>query len=189
MQTPPFDRVTEFLELFGGPIALVSAVAFSNGVAYRWRTERNPLTRKHLVPVLYWGPLFLMTCMVMHCLRNAYESYHFISNGIASFRFYQYSLQMFGVFLFYQAYLLLQECRRYVRGTQRLSPRLYGHMLLIVATTLPTWIFTPIGIVPTVVLVLILPVSLLVHKSRAAAPGPAASAVLRPAQPLLAEPA
>ncbi|GAB2967255.1 hypothetical protein GCM10027048_42420 [Hymenobacter coalescens] len=165
MQIPPYDRVTEFLELFGGPIALVSAVAFSNGVAYRWRAERSWQTRKHVVPVLYWGPLFLMTCMVMHCLRNAYDSYTFISAGKASFSFYHYSLQLFGVFLFYQAYLLLQECRRYVQGEQRLRPRLYGHVLLILASTLPTWVFTPIGLVPAVVLTITLSVSLLVHRS------------------------
>lgn len=173
MQTPPFDNVTEFLELFGGPIALVSSIAFSNGVAYRWKNERNQMAHKHMAPVLYWGPLFLMTCMVLHCFRNAYESHHFIAAGMASFRFYQYSLQMFGVFLFYQAYLLLQECRRYVQGNQRFSPRLYGYMLLIIATTLPTWIFTPIGIVPTVVLTISLLVSFFVHKfsSRKAAVG------------------
>ncbi|WP_303311824.1 hypothetical protein [Hymenobacter sp. BT730] len=164
MQTPPFDNVTEFLELFGGPIALVSAIAFSNGVAYRWKKERNQQVHKHMAPVLYWGPLFLMTCMVMHCLRNGYETYHFITTGIASFKFYHYSLQMFGAFLFYQAYLLLQECRRYVQGDQRFNLRLYGYMLLIIATTLPTWIFTPIGLVPTIVLTLTLVFSFFVHK-------------------------
>ncbi|GAA4384624.1 hypothetical protein [Hymenobacter koreensis] len=165
MQIPPYDDVTEFLELFGGPIAMVSAIAFSTGVAYRWKEERHASTRKHMVPVLYWAPLFLMTCMVMHCLRNAYDSVTLISAGKATFQFYHYSLQLFGAVLFYQAYLLLQQCRKYVQGQTRFSFGLYRAMFLVFATTFPTWFFTPIGIVPSVVLIIMLPVSLLVHKS------------------------
>lgn len=156
--------INDFFELFGGSIALASSIVACIVVNRRWKNDRHPGIRKYLVPVFYWGPLFLMSCMVMHIIRNAYNSITGISAGEGVFNFYHYSLQLFGFVLAYQSYLLLKKCRMHVVGKYRFNPTLYLYMGLIIASTLPTFIFTPIGIVPTVVLGIMLPVSLLVHR-------------------------
>jgi hypothetical protein len=103
--------------------------------------------------------------MVLHIINNGLNTIVLIREGSSKFNFYQYSYQLFGAVLFYQSYLLLQKCRKHAEGTTRYNRRLYASMALIVFTTLPTFIFTPIGIVPTVVLLINFVVSLFVHKS------------------------
>lgn len=156
--------MNNFLELFGGPIAVISSIIICIILARRWRGSRHQITRKHLVPVLYWGPVFLIACMVLHLFRNGYNTVVSIHAGQAKFSFYHYSLQLFGLVLAYQAWLLLQQCRQHASGVLRFNGKLYRSMALILVTTLPTFIFTPIGIVPSVVLVILFLVSLLVHR-------------------------
>ena len=103
--------------------------------------------------------------MVLHIINNGLNTIAAIWEGSGKFNFYQYSYQLFGAVLFYQSYLLLQKCRKHAEGTITYNGSLYASMALILFTTLPTFIFTPIGIVPSVVLLINFVVSLLVHKS------------------------
>ena len=151
--------------MFGGSIAILSSIITSIIVARKWRKHRSDQTRKHLVAVLYWGPILLMCCMVLHIINNGLNTIALIREGSGKFNFYQYSYQLFGAVLFYQSYLLLQKCRKHAEGRTRYNRSLYASMAIILFTTLPTFIFTPIGIVPAVVLLINFVVSLLVHKS------------------------
>jgi hypothetical protein len=144
--------MNEFLELFGGPIAVISSIITTWIISRCWRTIRHSSMSKYLIPILYWGPIFLMCCMFLHCFRNGYNTIVALMANIKAFNFYYYSLQMFGGVLAYQSYLLLQKCKSYVSGKHEYKSSLYRSILIIVATSLPTFIFTPIGIVPTVVL-------------------------------------
>ncbi|WP_148661233.1 hypothetical protein [Flavisolibacter tropicus] len=158
--------MNEFLELFGGPIAVLSSIIATILLARRWKNQRHGHTRKHVVALLYWGPVFLICCMVLHCFRNGYNTItNSISIGRSVFNFYHYSLQLFGVVLAYQAYVLLGKCRDYAKQRVRQGKSVYAMIALIVFTTLPTFYFTPIGIVPTVVLTISSIVSWFVHKS------------------------
>ena len=159
--------MNNFLELFGGPIALLSSIIMCIIVARRWKASRNNRSRKHLVPLLYWGPVFLMACMALHTFRNGYNTIVSVSAGQAKFSFYHYSLQLFGLVVAYQSYLLLKQCRQHAGGVLRFNQRLYRSIGLIILTTLPTFAFTPIGIVPFVVLIITFLVSLAVHRSTA----------------------
>ena len=155
----------QFFELLSGPIALLGSIIACLVVTHRWKRDRNPATRKPLVPLLYWGPVFLIACMVMHIIRNGYNFITLLTAGKTGFTFYHYSLQLFGVVVAYQAYLLLKKCQQHVTGSQRYTRSLYYYIGLILFTTLPTFIFTPIGIVPVPVLALTLLVSIFVHRS------------------------
>ena len=159
--------MNKFLELFGGPIAVLSSIIMCIVVARRWKVSRNKRSRKHLVPLLYWGPVFLMACMALHLLQNGYNTIVSASAGQAKFSFYHYSLQLFGLVVAYQSYLLLQQCWQHAGGVLRFNPRLCRSIGLIILTTLPTFAFTPIGIVPSVVLIITVLVSLTVHRSTA----------------------
>src|SRR3954470_16920299 len=158
--------MNEFLELFGGPIAVVSSIITTWIICKRWGSFRHSSTRKYLVPILYWGPLFLICCMFLHCFRNGYNTIVALNADIKAFNFYYYSLQMFGGVLAYQSYLLLQKCKKHVSGELRYNRSLYRSIFIIIATSLPTFIFTPIGIVPTVVLAITFISSLFIHKKK-----------------------
>jgi hypothetical protein len=158
--------MNEFLELFGGPIAVVSSIITTWIISKRWKTYRHSSTRTFFVPILYWGPLFLISCMFLHCFRNGYNTIIALSANMKAFNFYYYSLQMFGGVLAYQSYLLLQKCKEHVSGELRYNRGLYRSMLIIIATSLPTFIFTPIGIVPAIVLAITFISSLFVHKKK-----------------------
>jgi hypothetical protein len=157
--------MNQFFQLFGGSIALLSSIMACIVVARKWRLYRNQLTRKPLIPFFYWGPIFLMSCMALHIINNGLNTIAIVSAGTSKFNFYQYSYQLFGSVVAYQSYLLLGKCKKHVAGNIRFNRSLYFSMALIVVTTLPTFIFTPIGIVPSVVLVINFVLSLLVHKN------------------------
>lgn len=170
-------NMNEFLELFGGPIAVVSSIIATYFICKRWSTSRHSSTRKYLVPFLYWGPLFLISCMFLHCFRNGYNTVTVLMGGSTSLNFYYYSLQLFGGVLAYQSYLLLHQCKNHLAGEFRINSKLYRSMLIIIGTSLPTFIFTPIGIIPTAVLVITFICSLAVHKNKAIQKTPADYAV------------
>src|SRR5690348_9950830 len=129
--------MNEFLELFGGPIVVVSSIIATIFVARRWKRDRHPHTRKLLVGLLYWGPIFLICRMALHCFRTGYNTIaNSVSTGHSIFNFYHYSLQLFGVVLAYQAYLLLGRCRMYTASAVHKGKPLYSMMALIVVTTL-----------------------------------------------------
>jgi hypothetical protein len=177
--------MNKFLELFGGPIALLSSITICIMLARRWKGDRAKSTRRHLAPVLYWGPVFLMACMALHVFQNGYNTITSVQAGKATFSFYHYSLQIFGAVLAYQSWLLLKQCRQHLGGTRRFNRKLYQSIALIVITTLPTVAFTPIGIVPTVVLGITFLVSLIVHrtavKQKSQQPGRSAEPILQEA--------
>lgn len=157
--------MNEFLELFGGPIVVISSIIATILLARRWRKDRHPQSRKFLVGLLYWGPIFLICSMVLHCFRTGYNSIaNSVSMGHSVFNFYHYSLQLFGVVLAYQAYVLLGKCRMYTTSAVRNTKPLFSMMALIVFTTLPTFVFTPIGIIPTAVLTITFTVSWFTHR-------------------------
>lgn len=154
--------MNKFFELFGGPIGVLLSVIATIIVSRAWKTDGRH-TRRLLVSVLYWGPLFLAACMLLHLIQNAYRATtSFQENGV--FNFYYYSLQLFGFVVGYQAYRLLLQCRRHVRGNKRFNWHLLLSAGLIVLTTLPTFVFTPIGIIPTAVMTITTLVSLITHK-------------------------
>jgi len=102
--------------------------------------------------------------MVLHCFRNGYNTIIALQADAGAFNFYHYSLQLFGGVLAYQSYLLLLKCKAHVSRSHRHNRSLYRSMFIIIATSLPTFIFTPIGIVPAAVLVITFICSLVVHK-------------------------
>ena len=104
--------------------------------------------------------------MFLHCFRNGYNTIVALMANIKAFNFYYYSLQMFGGVLAYQSFLLLHKCKSYVSGNLEYKSSLYRSILIIIATSLPTFIFTPIGIVPTVVLAITSISVLFVHKKK-----------------------
>ena len=156
--------MNQFFELFGGPIAVLLSILSTIVLARRWKPYRSENTRGVLVAFLYWGPLFLMACMLLHIVQNAYRAIVSIRDA-GVFNFYFYSLQLFGFVVSYQAYLLLKNCRNHVAGEKRMNPKLFLRIGLIVFTTLPTFAFTPIGIIPSGVLVLTFLFSISVHRS------------------------
>jgi hypothetical protein len=162
--TTYFHTMNQFFQLFGGSIALFSSIIACIVVARKWRQNHNQLVRKHLLPLFYWGPIFLICCMALHIINNGLNTIALVSAGTSKFNFYQYSYQLFGGVLAYQSYVLLQKCKKHVEGSDRFNRSLFASMALILVTTLPTFIFTPIGIVPSVVLVINFIVSLLVHR-------------------------
>lgn len=117
-----------------------------------------------MVPLFYWGPVFLMACMLLHLVQNAYRAV--VSwQETGAFNFYYYSLQLFGFVVGYQAYRLLLNCRTHVAEKRRLNRQLSWSMALLLITTLPTFAFTPIGIIPAAVLLITFMLSLRVHRS------------------------
>lgn len=155
--------MNQFFELLGGPVALFLSITATVFITLRWKSDRSKNTRRFLVAMLYWGSLFLMSCMVLHCIQNAYRAIVSLQEtGV--FNFYYYSLQLFGFVVGYQAYLLLKNCRRHASGEKRLSPAFFKGVGLLVLTTLPTFAFTPIGIIPTGVLFLTCLFSICIHK-------------------------
>jgi hypothetical protein len=156
--------MNQFFELFGGPMAVLISILSTIVVSRRWKKYRADSTRRFLVPLLYWGPIFLMACMLLHIVQNAYRALvSFNETGI--FNFYFYSLQLFGFVVAYQSYLLLMNCRKHVSGKKRLNKGLLLSMGLIILTTLPTFVFTPIGIIPSSVLFITFLLSLGIHRS------------------------
>ncbi|HEX2532691.1 MAG TPA: hypothetical protein VHK69_03090 [Chitinophagaceae bacterium] len=176
----------QFFEVFSGPTALLSSIVICILLARSWKGTRHARTRRHLVPLLYWGPTVLIAFMVMHCGHNAYITItNSMQAGKSVFNFYYYSLQLMGVVVAYESYLLLQCCHRHVAGTRRLNGRLFFHIALIIVTTLPTAYFTPPGAIPTIVLIITSIAALLVHKGApktAPVSGPEASESLLPAE-------
>jgi hypothetical protein len=159
-----FRSMNQFFELFGGPIAVLLSILSTIVVSRRWKKYRGASTRRFLVPLLYWGPVFLMACMLLHIIQNAYRA--LVSyNETGIFNFYFYSLQLFGFVVAYQSYLLLMNCRKHVTGKKRLNPGLLISMGFIILTTLPTFVFTPIGIIPSAVLFITFLLSLSIHRS------------------------
>ena len=156
--------MNQFFELFGGPIAVLLSILSTIVVSRRWKKYRSKNTRSMLVAFLYWGPLFLMSCMLLHIIQNAYRAIAgFNETGV--FNFYFYSLQLFGFVVAYQSYLLLIRCRRHVTGKTRMNQHLLFSIGLIMLTTLPTFAFTPIGIIPSGVLFITFLVSISTHRS------------------------
>lgn len=113
--------MNQFFELFGGPIAVFFSITATIFVTRRWKAGRAKNTRRFLVALLYWTPLFLLSCMVLHCFQNAYRAIVSLQEtGV--FNFYYYSLQLFGFVVGYQAYLLLKRCRQHAAGEKHLNP-------------------------------------------------------------------
>src|SRR6476469_405497 len=159
-----FSMMNHFFELFGGPIAVLLSIISTIVVSRRWKPDRARNTRCILVGFLYWGPLFLMSCMLLHIFQNAYRAIvSFNETGV--FNFYYYSLQLFGFVVGYQSFLLLENCHTHAAGEIRIDKKLLLSIGLIVLTTLPTYIFTPIGIIPSGILFITLLVSFSIHRS------------------------
>jgi len=159
-----FSSMNHFFELFGGPIAVLLSIVSTIIVSRRWKKVRAHNTRGVMVAFLYWGPLFLIACMFLHNFQNAYRAIvSFNETGV--FNFYFYSLQLFGFVVGYQSYLLLKNCQRHAAGEKRISKKLLFSIGLIVVTTLPTFLFTPIGIIPTAILFITLLLSFSIHRS------------------------
>lgn len=155
--------MNQFLELFGGPIAVFLSIIATIFVTLRWKADRDKNTRRFLVALLYWTPLFLLSCMALHCFQNAYRAIISLQEtGV--FNFYYYSLQLFGFVVGYQACLLLKKCRQHAAGERRMNPGFFRVVGLLVLTTLPTFAFTPIGIIPTAVVFLASLFSVCIHK-------------------------
>jgi chromate transport protein ChrA len=156
-----------FFELFGGPIAVLLSIISTIVVSRRWKAGRSKITRGILVAFLYWGPLFLLSCMLLHIIQNTDRAYVSISeNGV--FNFYFYSLQLFGFVVGYQSFLLLKSCRKHVACEKRFNQKALLNIGLIILTTLPTFVFTPIGIIPAAVLFITFIISLTTHRSATA---------------------
>lgn len=157
-----FCCMNKFFEFFGGPIAVLLSIAATILVSRAWRTDRHN-TRGFPVSVLYWGPLFLAACMLLHLIQNAYRAIvSYQENGV--FNFYYYSLQLFGIVVSYQAYRLLLQCRLHVNGDKPLNRQLLLSASLIILTTLPTFAFTPIGIIPSIVMTITILISFTTHR-------------------------
>lgn len=155
--------MNQFFELLGGPIAVLLSIIATIFTSNRWKRDRKAASRRFLVGILYWGPIFLMACMGLHLFQNAYRSLvSFQETG--AFNFYDYSLQLFGFVVGYQAFLLLKKCRDYAAAKPGAVRRLLFGTGLIVFTTLPTSAFTPIGFIPTAVLLLMLLASAFVRR-------------------------
>jgi hypothetical protein len=156
--------MNRFFELFGGPVAVLLSVIATIIIGRRWKAYRAENTRLIAVALLYWGPVFLMACMLLHIVQNAYRA--IVSfNETGAFNFYYYSLQLFGFVVGYQSYLLLKTCRTYAGLQVGTKGKLFAGIGWIVLTTLPTLAFTPIGIIPSSVLLLTVFFSLAVHRS------------------------
>jgi hypothetical protein len=155
--------MNEFFQLFGGPMAVLISIISTIVVYRKWKSHSCETVRKPLVALLYWGPVFLMSTMLLHNIQNGYRAIQSI-NEAGVFNFYFYSLQLFGCVVGYQSYLLLKACRDHVTTAKKYQRQLFWYMSLIVITTLPTFVFTPIGIIPPAVLVITLVVSLTLHK-------------------------
>jgi hypothetical protein len=156
--------MNRFFELFGGPIAVLLSILSTVIVSRRWKIYRSKNARRVPVAFLYWGPLFLMACMFLHIVQNAYRAIVSFSET-GAFNFYFYSLQLFGFVVGYQCYLLLKACRKHAGGEKRVSSPLLLNIGLIVLTTLPTFMFTPIGIIPSGVLAITFLLSISIHRS------------------------
>lgn len=142
-------------------ISLVATVIISRS----WKKYRTENVRPLVVALLYWGPLFLMAAMLLHNIQNAYRAVvSYRETG--AFNFYYYSLQLFGFVVAYQSYLLLLSCRHFVSTKRRKNQKVYGYLALIALTTLPTFAFTPIGIIPSCVLLFTGVISFAVYKKR-----------------------
>jgi hypothetical protein len=156
--------MNHFFELFGGPIAVLLSIISTIVISRRWKQYRSKSSRRFLVALLYWGPLFLIACMLLHNFQNAYRAIvAFNETGV--FNFYYYSLQLFGLVVAYQSYLLLINCRRHATGNKRINKKLLLSIGLIILTTLPTFAFTPIGIIPSGVLLITFLFSISIHRS------------------------
>jgi len=106
--------------------------------------------------------------MLLHIVQNAYRAYvSVVENNV--FNFYFYSLQLFGFVVGYQSFLLLKSCPRHVAEDRRFNRKLFLNIALIVLTTLPTFVFTPIGIIPSCVLLITFIMSISTHRSAGAA--------------------
>jgi hypothetical protein len=153
-----------FFELYGGAMAVLLSIFSTIYMAIKWRSYRQPTARKFVVALLYWGPLFLICCMLLHNVQNIYRA--IVSyQATSTFNFYYYSLQLFGCVIAYQAYILLMSCRNHVNTTNRFSFKVMKQVCLIVLTTLPTFAFTPIGIIPSVIMLITFLCAVFVHKS------------------------
>ena len=157
--------MNRFFELFGGPLAVLLSIIATIIISRKWKKYRSENTRPVMVALLYWGPVFLMATMLLHNVQNAYRALaSYRETG--TFNFYFYSLQLFGFVVAYQSYLLLLSCRQLVSTKKRKNQTVYKNLALIVFTTLPTFAFTPIGIIPTGVLLFTLLISFGVYKKR-----------------------
>ena len=156
--------MNEFLERFGDPFALLSSIVATWIISKRWSASLHASVRKYLIPFFYWGPTFLLCCMMLHCLQNGAKTVIALEANSKAFNFRYYSLQLFGCVMACQGLWLLQHCKLHISGNKRYNLSLYSSMLVIVVISLPTFIFTPIGIVPTFVLIITFICSLLVHK-------------------------
>lgn len=155
-----------FFELYGGAMAVLLSLISTTYFAIKWKGYRQPNSRRFIVALLYWGPLFLMSTMVLHMVQNAYRALvSYQEAGV--FNFYYYSLQLFGCVVGYQAYLLLMQCRMHAQVRGKFNRKLFWLTMLIVLTTLPTFAFTPIGIIPPAIMLITIICSLFVHRSAA----------------------
>ncbi|RPD51342.1 hypothetical protein [Paracnuella aquatica] len=175
-----------FFEVFSGPTAIISSIIITITLTWVKRKCRPDRVRGFFAGLLLWPAVVLMCFMVMHIGHNSYNAFVTIRDGKAVFAFYHYGLVLFGGTVGTQAYFLARQVLRHVRGNQRFSGRVYFNILRIVATTLPTWIFTVIGIIPTILMTIALLASLFTHRAAKKAAAPASEELLRaPAAPVL----
>ena len=154
----------KFFELFSGPTAMLLSIITTITVTWRTRKSRYPGVRGFFAGLLLWPPIFLMFCMVMHISFNSFNAIVSIRGGQAIFAFYHYGLLLFGATVGTQAVLMARQVLRHNAGGSRFDGKLYFHIIRIVVTTLPTLMFTVIGIVPTVLMAIATIVSFFTHR-------------------------
>jgi hypothetical protein len=168
-----------FFEVLSGPTAIISSIILTIYITWKKRKSRPDQVRGFFAGLLLWPSMVLMLFMVMHIGHNSFNAYVSIRDGQSVFAFYHYGLALFGGTVGVQAYLMTQQTLRHVAGNQRFSGRVYFNIFRIVATTLPTWIFTVIGIIPTILMTIALIASLFTHRAAKKARVPAHEAMVR----------
>lgn len=154
-----------FFEVFSGPTAILASIIITITLTWKTRKSRPDRVRGFFAGLLLWPSIVLICFMVMHMGHNSFNAFVSIRDGKAVFAFYHYGLILFGGTVGAQAYLMLRTTLKHVSGNKRFSGRVYFNIFRIVATTLPTWIFTIIGIIPTFLMIIALLASLFTHRA------------------------
>lgn len=155
--------LNNILERYGDPIALGLSVLLAFYFGIVWRKDANTSARGLVAGLMYFGPAFLISCMVLHLMQNGLHAVAYLQQ-YGSITFHYYSLLLFGCIVGHQGLLLLKACRWHTKVTGRFSKALLHVMVRIIVISLPTFIFTPIGLFPTVLMGWTTIFALLVHR-------------------------
>ena len=129
--------------------------------------------RKNLLPVrpvaaffLFFGPAAIVVHMSFHLTEIFYRAGIAAAEGMFTYNFRFYSLQLMGVVLTYLSATLLR--RAFAKCHQRhfRNRDIFKTMGLIVFVSAPTIPFTPIGSLPTLACLISLAALPFVHKKR-----------------------